>query len=172
MVAAGSDGLTIGPTREGPAAAFGGPAATPTDAMIVLGVAHIGDKQKARNAIEKIAAKLQMSTQGRGAGHCGKTASIISDHIRLTIAMVNNKPVYTIHELLEGKIVEPKMLYVAGGPAALAPFISRNLGILTRSRAILRYPTPWAWRWRELPRRSPLWLIRKKASWSSVKRGL
>ena len=129
VVAAGSDGLTIGPTREGPAAAFGGPAATPTDAMIVLGVAHIGDKQKARNAIEKIAAKLQMSTQDAALAIVEKTASVISDHIRLTIAMVNNKPVYTIHELLEGKIVEPKMLYVAGGPAALAPFISKNLGI-------------------------------------------
>lgn len=46
----------------------------------------------------------------------------------MTIAEVNNKPVYTIHELLEGKIVEPKMLYVAGGPAALAPFIAKNLG--------------------------------------------
>ena len=39
-----------------------------------------------------------------------ETASVIADHIRQTIARVNNKPVYTMHEILEGKIVEPKML--------------------------------------------------------------
>ncbi|MCX5838790.1 MAG: hydantoinase/oxoprolinase family protein, partial [Deltaproteobacteria bacterium] len=34
--------LSIGPEREGPAAAFGGPFPTPTDAMIVLGMTGIG----------------------------------------------------------------------------------------------------------------------------------
>lgn len=129
VVEVGREGLTVGPRRDGPAAAFNGPVATPTDAMIVLGVARIGDEQKARSAIEKIAAKLQMSTEDAALAIVEKTASVIADHIRQTIARVNNKPVYTIHELLEGKIVEPKMLYVAGGPAALAPFISKNLGI-------------------------------------------
>ena len=128
VVEAAKDGLTIGPKREGPAAAFGGRTATPTDAMIVHGVAHIGDMQKARDAIEKIAVKLKMSVEDAARTIVEKTASLIADQIRMTIAEVNNKPVYTIHELLEGKIVEPKMLYVAGGPAALAPFIAKNLG--------------------------------------------
>src|SRR5690606_34245038 len=42
--------LLIGPERKGSAMAFDGPVPTPTDAMIVLGLADIGDRAKATNA--------------------------------------------------------------------------------------------------------------------------
>jgi N-methylhydantoinase A len=54
-------------------------------------------------------------------------AAMIADNVRQILADINNKPVYTIHELLEGKIIQPKILYVGGGPAAVAPFIAKNL---------------------------------------------
>lgn len=120
--------ILIGPQREGPAAAFDGPLPTPTDAMIVHGVVAIGDKQKAQDAVGKIAKKLHVSVQDAARTIVEKMAGLIADHVRHILAEVNNKPVYTIHELLEGKIIEPKMLYVAGGPAAMAPFIANNLG--------------------------------------------
>ncbi|MCK7513834.1 MAG: hypothetical protein MZV70_64010 [Desulfobacterales bacterium] len=41
-------------------------------------------------------------------------AVIISDQVRQILDEINNKPVYTIHELLEGKIIQPKILYVVG----------------------------------------------------------
>ena len=47
--------LVIGPERKGSAMAFDGPVPTPTDAMIVLGLADIGDKAKATAAIASVA---------------------------------------------------------------------------------------------------------------------
>ena len=120
--------LLIGPQREGSAAALGGPVPTPTDAMIVEGIVDFGDRQKARDAIAPLAKMLHMDVQDAAQAIVKKMAALISDHVRQILAEINNKPVYTIHELLEGKIIQPKILYVAGGPAAVAPFIAENLG--------------------------------------------
>lgn len=122
-------GIAIGPQREGPAAAFGGPYPTPTDAMIVDGIASFGDRQKAENAVASIAEKLQMSVPEAARAVVEKTAAMIADHVREILAEINDKPVYTIHELLEGRIIQPKMLYVVGGPAAIAPCIARKLDL-------------------------------------------
>ena len=121
-------GLLIGPQREGSAAALDGPFPTPTDAMIVEGIVDFGDRQKAWDAIAPLAKKLHVDVQDAAQAILKKMAAIISDHVRQILAEINNKPVYTIHELLEGKIIQPKMIYVAGGPAAVAPFIAQNLG--------------------------------------------
>ncbi len=120
--------IVIGPQREGPAAALDGPFPTPTDAMIVEGIVTFGDYQKAQNAIALIAKKLHMSVQDAAHAIVEKMAAMIADNVRQTLSEINNKPVYTIHELLEGKIIRPRMLYVVGGPAAIAPFIAQNLG--------------------------------------------
>ena len=120
--------ILIGPQREGPAAALDGPFPTPTDAMIVEGIVAFGDHQKAQNAIALIAKKLHMSVQNAARAIVEKMAAMIADNVRQILAEINNKPVYTIHELLEGKIIRPRILYVVGGPAAIAPFIAQNLG--------------------------------------------
>ncbi|PKN88783.1 MAG: hydantoinase, partial [Deltaproteobacteria bacterium HGW-Deltaproteobacteria-1] len=120
--------IFIGPNREGPAAALDGPFPTPTDAMIVEGIIDFGDSRKARDAIALIAKKLRLGVEDTARAIIDKMAVIISDQVRQILAQINNKPVYTIHELLEGKIIQPKILYVAGGPAAVAPFIAQNLG--------------------------------------------
>ena len=122
------DNILIGPQREGPAAALDGPFPTPTDAMIVDGIITFGDQQKAHDAIAVIAKKLHLSVQDAAHAIVEKMAAMIADNVRQILAEINNKPVYTIHELLEGKIIQPKILYVAGGPAAIAPFIAQNLG--------------------------------------------
>ncbi len=112
-----NDALIIGPERVGPAAAFGGPHPTPTDAMIILGLTDIGDRQMAEAAVSRIADKMGLSVEEAAQTifeqSCRKIASVVID----MIAEVNNKPVYTIHEILEGKKVVPQVLYVVGGPA-------------------------------------------------------
>lgn len=119
--------ILIGPQREGPAAALGGPFPTPTDAMIVSGLVVFGDPQKARDAMAALAKILNKTVEDTAQAIVEKTAGLIADTVRQTLIEINNKPVYTIHELLEGKIIKPQMLYVAGGPAALAPYIAGNL---------------------------------------------
>ena len=121
--------ITIGPEREGSAAALGGPCLTPTDAMIALGVVSFGDSEKARKALSPIAAKLKKTEEDVAREIIDETTSAIAAEVRQILAAINNKPVYTIHELLEGKTIDPKMLYVVGGPAALAPFIAKKLAL-------------------------------------------
>ena len=48
------------------------------------------------------------------------------DMVGAMVEEVNNKPVYTIHELLEGKKLRPSRLFIVGGPAgavARPPFV-------------------------------------------------
>lgn len=121
--------ISVGPDREGPAAALDGALPTPTDAMIVLGLTSIGNKQKAIDAINTLAAQLNMDTASMARTIMNKTTTIIVDNVHRIITEINNKPVYTIHDLLEGKIINPLTVYLIGGPAAaMAPGISDLLG--------------------------------------------
>jgi hypothetical protein len=53
---------------------------------------------------------------------------MIAGHVRNFIDEINNQPVYTIHEMLEGKKLNPKTLHVVGGPAEpMAPRLGRLL---------------------------------------------
>lgn len=116
--------FVIGPERFGPAAAFGGPVPTPTDAMIVLGIASRGDRMKARDALQSLAEGAGLSVEETAEEIFGGACRLISGAATEMIRAVNNQPVYTIHELLEGRVLEPKILYVVGGPAeAMAPRI-------------------------------------------------
>lgn len=112
-----NDTLSIGPERVGPAAAFGGPHPTPTDAMIVLGLTDIGDRQMAERAVACIAGKMGCSVDEAAQAIFERACRNIAATVTDMIAEVNNQPVYTIHEILEGKKIAPRALYVVGGPA-------------------------------------------------------
>ncbi|MHB8769854.1 MAG: hydantoinase/oxoprolinase family protein [Syntrophales bacterium] len=120
--------LAIGPTREGPAAAFGGPHPTPTDALIVLGLTAIGDCDRAAASLRPLAEGLHLPVTETAGAIFAATCGAIASHVRAVITEINNQPVYTIHEMLEGKRLTPRRLYVVGGPAqALAPELGRLL---------------------------------------------
>ncbi|MCX5838100.1 MAG: hydantoinase/oxoprolinase family protein, partial [Deltaproteobacteria bacterium] len=120
--------LSIGPEREGPAAAFGGPFPTPTDAMIVLGMTGIGDPEKAASALLPIADALHCPVGEAARAIFQETCRMIAAHVRDFVEEINNQPVYTIHEMLDGKRLNPRHLYVVGGPAGLlAPELGRLL---------------------------------------------
>jgi N-methylhydantoinase A len=120
--------LSIGPEREGPAAAFGGPFPTPTDAMIVLGMTGIGDPEKAAAALLPIADALHCPVVEAARAIFQEICMMIAGHVRNVIEEINNQPVYTIHEMLDGKRLNPRHLYAVGGPAGLlAPELGRLL---------------------------------------------
>jgi len=121
--------MLIGPRREGPAAAFGGPFPTPTDAMIVLGLTEIGDRAKAEEAVSEIAGKMNTTVPEAARLIFEKTCQGVASAVKAMIDEINNKPVYTIHELLEGKKLAPARLFIVGGPAAaVAPRLGEILG--------------------------------------------
>lgn len=124
--------LSIGPERDGPAAAFGGRHPTPTDAIIVLGLTNIGDPRRAAGAVGELARSMDVPPREAAErifeGTCRQIASSVKD----MIDEINNKPVYTIHEMLEGKKIKPEKLYIVGGPAEpMAERLGEILGLST-----------------------------------------
>ena len=105
--------------------AFGGPVPTTTDALIVLGIADIGDKAKAMDAMKQLAADMKKTPQEVATEVVDLACSLIVEKIKTMLAEINSKPVYTIHELLEGRKIEPKEILVVGGPA---PYMAKRIG--------------------------------------------
>jgi hypothetical protein len=96
--------------------------------MIVLDITALGSKQKAMDALAPLARDINLDIVSAARAILDKTVAIIADNVKQVMDEINNKPVYTIHELLEGKTINPEKLYVVGGPAALAPDIAKLLG--------------------------------------------
>ncbi len=116
--------LVIGPDRQGPAMAFGGPEPTPTDALVVLGLMNEGDQETAREGIHKIAEQLCV-TDGEAADQIfKKCCSVILKKTFEMIDKLNSKPVYTVHEFLEGYKISPRKILLLGGPA---PYFAKKI---------------------------------------------
>jgi N-methylhydantoinase A/oxoprolinase/acetone carboxylase beta subunit len=116
--------VTVGPDRSGPAIVYGGSLPTPTDALAVLGEIE-SDRRSAA------AAGLQPLAETLGVGVADLAAKVMETACRAMVAAaadlvahINGKPVYTVHELLEGYRVQPRTLLVLGGPA---PYFARHL---------------------------------------------
>jgi N-methylhydantoinase A len=114
--------VKVGPQRKGRAIAYGGPEPTPTDALIVLGAETSGHRQRAIEGIQRLGYQLDKGVQDTAAMIVSETCSLILAGIRDLVAEVNSQPVYTIHQLLTGKRVDPGALIAIGAPArAIAP---------------------------------------------------
>jgi len=85
--------------------------------MIVLGLTDMGDPHGAAEAVGHLAKSMKIPLRETAdrifQGTCRRIASAAGD----MLGEINNKPVYTIHEMLEGKKIRPETLYIVGGPA-------------------------------------------------------
>lgn len=116
--------LTIGPERRGPAMAYGGPVPTPTDALFILENILEGSRDKAIEGLKPLAKELGFSVKSFAAEILDVTCKTILTAATKLIYRINSKPVYTVHELHEGYVVQPKKILVLGGPA---PYFARHL---------------------------------------------
>jgi N-methylhydantoinase A/oxoprolinase/acetone carboxylase beta subunit len=138
--------ILIGPRREGKPYAFGGPAPTPTDAMLTLGLMDTTDqtvRDKARAAMELLHhtadAGSPATTPARTAERIAeRTAELVLETMAKTIKdktdtllqQINARPVYTVRELLHGKTIQPTSIHIIGGPArALAPILEQHYNL-------------------------------------------
>jgi N-methylhydantoinase A len=125
--------LKIGPVRKGRPAALGGPAPTPTDAMITLDLLDAGDKNAARAAMEKVGGALGWDAAFTAERVLQGMTETIAETARAFVYDINAQPVYTIHEVLADRRVEPASILIIGGPAPqIAGYISRALGLPSR----------------------------------------
>jgi N-methylhydantoinase A len=114
--------LKIGPERKGRALAHGGPEPTPTDALITLGLAQGGQKQRAIDGIRRLAGRMGKNLEETAEEVVSRTCALILEAVNALVDRVNQQPVYTIHELLKGRQVKPSGFIIIGGPAKeLAP---------------------------------------------------
>lgn len=113
---AGGD-FEIGPRREGPAMAYGGPVPTPTDALFALGKVTDGNAEASRQGMELLARQLGASIEETAARIFDRACREILGAATRMIRKINSKPVYTVQQLLEGYQVKPKDILVLGGPA-------------------------------------------------------
>lgn len=120
------EAVRVGPNRLGPSQAdcvAPGCAcaenARPTllDALNVAGYAAHGNVDASRQAIEAFARCHSISTEVLAKSAVEAAAEAIFKATRELLDEINDKPVYTIHELLEGRRVVPKRVYLMGGPA-------------------------------------------------------
>jgi len=116
--------LVIGPDRKGPAMAFGGQEPTPTDALVVLGLMDEGDQENAKEGIHKIAEQLCVTDEEAADQIFKKCCSVILKKTFEMIDKLNSKPVYTVHEFLEGYKISPRKILLLGGPA---PYFAKKI---------------------------------------------
>lgn len=123
--------IRIGPERRGPAMAHGGPCPTPTDALFVLENIPDGSRAKSIQGLKPPADRLGVSIEALAAGILEAACQKLLTAAELLVHRINAKPVYTVHELLEGYQVRPKNLLVLGGPA---PYFAKYLADISEYR--------------------------------------
>jgi N-methylhydantoinase A/oxoprolinase/acetone carboxylase beta subunit len=124
--------ISIGPERNGPAMAYGGPTPTPTDALFVLGRATGGDAEASGRGLLSIAGELGLPLEEVARRVLDLSSKKIISAANDMIQQINRKPVYTVKEMLSGYQVKPVEILVLGGPAPFfAPLIERLTGIST-----------------------------------------
>jgi len=124
QVAVNAGSIEIGPQRLGPAMAFGGPVPTPTDALFVLGKMVSGDRFKSVQGMSVLAGQLGMEVEKVAEQVFTKACEQILIEARNMEIRLNQKPVYTIHEIREGVRIIPSEILVLGGPA---PFFAERI---------------------------------------------
>lgn len=116
-----ADGYTVGPEREGPAAAVGGEVATLSDALIVAGYVSFGDTERSLAALEKFGGEPQLEAQKIIASAVG----IIRETIEAMLDEWAKQPVYTVDDVIRGTEFVPAQLIGVGGGA---PGLIKALG--------------------------------------------
>jgi N-methylhydantoinase A/oxoprolinase/acetone carboxylase beta subunit len=124
LVRVSNQRIEVGPERLGPAMAHGGPVPTPTDALFVMRKVENGDREKAVMGIEPIATSLGLSVEEASRNIVARTCSKILKAADTMRERLNRKPVYTIHEILEGCRLTPHQMLILGGPA---PYFGEEL---------------------------------------------
>ncbi len=125
--------MTVGPLRKGPPVAFGGAVATPTDALVTLGLLALGNKVAAKAAMEELGSALGCNAEATAERVLQQMAETIAHSARAFVYDINAQPVYTIHQVLNEEKIVPTSILIVGGPAPhIAPYVEKALGLPCR----------------------------------------
>lgn len=127
-----TDGVVkAGPQRKGPSAAEGGESATLVDALNFAGIINYQNKEKSVEAVKLLGNNNSLTPEKIANDAIAFSVKKINDEIKNLLSEINQKPVYTIHEMIQGKKIIPEKIYIIGGPAAaLAQIMKGDLEIV------------------------------------------
>ncbi|MFP4629468.1 MAG: hydantoinase/oxoprolinase family protein [Desulfohalobiaceae bacterium] len=124
------DQLCLGPKRLGTCLAQGGPAPTLVDALNCLKSFSYGNTQASFQGMQELGQQLGLSCEEMAQRVVQEACRKIQRETQEMLDLINERPVYTVHEFLEYKKIRPQKLYLMGGPAqVLAPYLSREFGL-------------------------------------------
>lgn len=121
------EAVRVGPNRLGPSLADSVPAgaalpanARPTliDALNCTNACAHGNVDASRRGVAEFAGLHSIQPEMLAQQAVAAATEAIYKATQELLSEINDKPVYTIHELLEGRRVAPGRLYLMGGPAA------------------------------------------------------
>jgi N-methylhydantoinase A/oxoprolinase/acetone carboxylase beta subunit len=118
----------IGPERAGQPYCMNGNEITPTDAVKYLGLSDFGDDTLAKEILSKFSKQTKMDENKTAQGIVDAFVDKIVNTVNEMVADLNTRPVYTIHEIIEGTKIKPTRIAVIGGPASVyGPLIAEKL---------------------------------------------
>jgi N-methylhydantoinase A/oxoprolinase/acetone carboxylase beta subunit len=109
--------VTVGPDRSGPCMAAGGNRPALLDALNIAGETAFGDVEASRRGISDLALKAGSSSGEIAREAIDKAIQAITAAVRSMIDETNERPLYTVHELLHAEKIVPSRLFIIGGPA-------------------------------------------------------
>jgi len=109
--------VEVGPERRGSALALGGDSPTLIDAFVFKNAARFGNEKKSKEGIIRLAQRHRLDPEQLATTAIENAIAKIKRALDDILEEVNQKPVYTIHELLYSQPIEPKRIYIMGGPS-------------------------------------------------------
>ncbi|NMA55465.1 MAG: hydantoinase/oxoprolinase family protein [Firmicutes bacterium] len=121
--------LTIGPDRLGPAACFGGPVATPTDAINLLKQGKLGPLPPSQQALEKIARPAGLTVAELAQQTIDQAIAQLLASINDMFTAWEQEPAYKIWELIHRRpVTADRVIGIGAAAAAFMPLIAAKLG--------------------------------------------
>lgn len=121
--------IKIRSERMGPAYCLGGPVPTPTDALRVLDLTTLGDKDKAARAMGMLGKGLGLEIKETAGKVADQVVEIISAEIERMFLEWEQEPAYRVWEVLQKHRVRPGVVVgVGGGGAGFVTGIAHRLG--------------------------------------------
>lgn len=104
--------------RLGAAYSLGGPMPTPTDALRVLGLTMVGDREKAQEAMEMLGGPIGLSASEVANRVVNLVIDIIAQEIEQMFLQWEQEPAYRVWEVLQKRKERPSTVVGVGGAAA------------------------------------------------------
>ncbi len=128
-VSVNGDCIAVGPHREGPALCMGGPCATTTDALRVLGLSDIGDAAAAEKAMADIAKRLGCTPKEVAKRVIDAVVDKIVSHVNEMFREWEQEPAYRVWEIMKKELLQAQNVVGVGGAAQpLVPLVAQRLG--------------------------------------------